>query len=131
MSEFEPDKSHEVDYPFVRCKATILNDEEPVRIDSWRPGTRFEVYGNFGERNFEADAIGTRILTIVSIHKPGKFPERIFYTQKWRSPDGKVFGKNALKVTTTGNFRLLLKGHRHGFEIDGKIYHGSIFRYGT
>ena len=50
---------------------------------------------------------------MVSTHKPGAFPTRVFYTRKWIDPQGKTFGKDALRVTTLGYFRTLTKGYRY------------------
>ena len=67
-------------------------------------------------KHFDSLPDGEMLLSVVSTHKPGKFPERIFYTRQWKDPEGKVFGKGALRVTTIGTFRRLLRGYRHKYE---------------
>lgn len=58
------------------------------------------------------------VLDVVATFKPGRFPERVFYTRRWIDPDGREFGKtNKLRATTTAHFRSLLKGYRHDFEV--------------
>src|SRR5690348_9080752 len=59
---------------------------------TWRPGLRGElIYPDDGEE--VADGMGHQVLTVVSIHRPGKFPPRVFYTRRWRDPQGREFGK--------------------------------------
>ena len=39
---------------------------------------------------------GTRrnaLLTVVDIHKPGRFPTRVFYTRQWKDPTAKFSAK--------------------------------------
>ena len=64
-----------------------------------------------------ADAVGTQILTVVSVHKPGKFPARVFYTRRWRDPDGVEFGKTHLRVTVMQSFRTIVRGYRHDYRM--------------
>jgi hypothetical protein len=100
----------EVLYPFVREEVT-LNDEEGRTItESWRPGIQHDLEGDL-----VADAIGRMDLTIISIHRPGSFPTRVFFTRKWTDPDGKTFGKNKLHITSMSAFKKLLNGYRHPF----------------
>ena len=65
---------------------------------------------------------GQRIIEVVSQHKPGKYPERVFFVRRWRGPDGVVFGKNALRVTTIATLKRWLRmGHPYtpyGGDID-------------
>jgi hypothetical protein len=107
---------HVIPYPFVRCKVEIFDGEGPATIDSWRPGT--EDWSDYYHERRYADAMGTMTLTEVSRHKPGKYPERVFYTRKFTTPDGTTFGKGALRVTTAGAFKRLCAGFRHKFDLD-------------
>lgn len=57
-------------------------------------------------------------LDVVATFKPGRFPERVFYTRRWVDPDGREFGKTGrLLIATAGQFRRLLKGYRHPFAV--------------
>jgi len=105
----------DVGYPFVRESISLFGE---AAIMTWRPGTRFEPVPPDDTRSF-ADAIGAMVLTIVSIHRPGKFPTRVFYTRRWRGPDGREFGKNNLHVRTLGYFKALCRGYRYDFEVKG------------
>lgn len=118
-------KTYRVAYPFVRAEVELPEfDGEQVILSTvigWRPGCladKEEVL--YGSTVLAADAGGEMLLTVVSIHKPGKFQERVFFTRAWRDPDGKTFGKGKLRITTTGAFRKLLKGYRHDHFCDGE-----------
>lgn len=87
-------------YPFVRD--TYHGVDGP--IPTWRPGVR-------EEGGVWTGAMGEMHLRVISTHKPGHYPERVFYTRRWRDPDGHMFGATSLKVTTTYNFRSLTAGY--------------------
>lgn len=116
----------EVPYPFIKDTWIEHYDGEdgPMtdEIPTWRPGTRAEscdvgnAYSHI-ERWAEADAMGAQILTVVSVHKPGRFPTRVFYTRQWRDPDGKTFGKTKCRITTVPAFITLIAGYRVAFEL--------------
>lgn len=108
----------EVPYPFVRETVSLPDDDEEgtgsVEVETWRPGTRQEHVG-MGDVESYADGIGSMQLTVVSEHKPGRFPTRIFFTRRWVDPDGKQFGKPKLRMTTKAAFQRLAAGYRHHF----------------
>lgn len=106
-----------VRYPFVKTKVSLYNEEGGYEIDSWKPGVEFDTTGEYGAREYYAEADGEMILTVVGTHKPGKYPERAFFTRKWVDPDGKEFGKDKLRITTTTAFRSLTEGYRHHYEL--------------
>lgn len=109
-------------YPFVR---TVFNGSEwdgerlvEYQSEGWRPGCDTDRDYPFGSINYFADATGEMILTVVSVHKPGRFPDRVFYTRQWRDPDGKAFGDNKkLRVMSSASFAKLCRGYRHSFEV--------------
>ena len=111
-------------YPFVRYVANLLDEDDgcPCQNEGWRPGCRREVDKNpggyFPVESYVADGTGSMVLDVVATFKPGRFPERVFYTRRLVDPDGREFGKpNKLRVTTAAHFRSLLKGYRHDFEV--------------
>lgn len=106
-----------ITYPFV-LESNPMHDQDDTNIpeQSWKPGSRFE-YDMHGGTDCWADNEGEMILTVVSVHKPGKFPERVFFKRKWIDPDGKEFGKSKLRMTTTAAFRSLCNGYRHKYEL--------------
>lgn len=91
-------------YPFVRATYFEMNEDGGCEQPTWRPGCEYEQVGPEGEVDAVADGLGKQILTVVDVHKPGKYPTRIFYTCKWVNPDGRAFGKGALKITTVEAF---------------------------
>lgn len=120
-TKYQPGDKFEVRYPFVRVTFVSSYDESgmPESDKGWRPGCDCEkIEDGFGGYDYAADAHGQMLLEVVSTHKPGSFLDRIFYVRQWRDPDGKVFGKNKLRVTTAQSFGKLLKGYRHEYECD-------------
>jgi hypothetical protein len=107
----------EVAFPFVRCKADIHDGEGGyVTIDSWKPGTR-AVMRWVDESEDVADAMGVMKLTEVSRHKPGRYPERVFYVRQFTDPDGRTFGKANLRMTTAQNFKRLCSGFSYKYRM--------------
>lgn len=111
----------EVPYPFVRDTfMTHEADEEGgsfgSEIPTWKPGTCNVGVGD-EEYGSVADGMGAQLLQVISVHKPGRFPTRIFYTRQWRDPDGKTFGKGSLRVLSVGGFRSLARGFRHHYQL--------------
>lgn len=113
---------HIVQYPFVReTIETPVFDEFDIwtlkESLTWRPGVRFEQHDANCDADTIADALGRMRLRVIAVVKPGKYPERVFYTRQWQDPDGKLFGKTNLRMTTTQNFRVLLRGYRHEYDL--------------
>ena len=54
---------------------------------------------------------------MIDVHRPGKFPPRVFFTRQWKDPTGKTFGKGGLHIMTTAAFRRRLKGYMHDYEM--------------
>lgn len=123
--KIEAGQTHTVaGYPFVRYVANLLGEDDgsPYKTEGWRPGCTKDEDENAGsyfpELHYVADGTGAMVLEVVATFKPGRFPERVFYTRRWVDPDGREFGKpNKLRVTTAAHFRSLLKGYRHPFEV--------------
>lgn len=106
----------EVPHPFILDDYEGLDEDGPFKTKSWRPGTRPEMCGP-EDCEMVADAMGVQIVTVVSTHKPGRFPERVFYTRRWRAPTGREFGQGKLHTKTSQAFRRLIKGYRHPFQL--------------
>lgn len=112
-ASFLKGQQFEVVFPFVTV--TIELDREDGPFDSWKPGTRCETVSDAKEQNDVADGQGKMILTVVDVFKPGKYPERVFFTRAFVDPDGKSFGKGKLRMTTTSTFRRLICGYRYPY----------------
>lgn len=103
-------------YPYFREEVELFDGEGMAKMMSWRPGVRYvNVYPD--DSKAVADGIGKQIITVISIHKPGRFPERVFFTRKWLSPDGRLFGKPKLHAKTAQVFRRLIQGYRYDYEL--------------
>lgn len=106
-----------VAYPFVRVRLETWDADGASNVLSWRPGIR---YVWIGPENTEAVAHGMGLmkLMVVSRHKPGRYPERVFYTRKWVDPEGKEFGKSRCLIATAEKFNRISKGYRIEYRID-------------
>lgn len=78
---------------------------------TWVPGWNHEYDGGEDSRPVW-DGEGLEVRLVVSVHKPGRFPPRVFYTRQWQDPDGQQFGKPGLRMTTHQAFALWRSGER-------------------
>lgn len=120
MSEFFCGAEFRAPYPFIRTTYEAMPEDpdgSPEERKTWRPGVDHECTDNFGSTRSYADRMGEVTFTVIGVFKPGSFPTRIFFVRKWQDPDGKIFGKGNLHITTQQNFRTLIKGYRHEFEM--------------
>lgn len=112
----------EVVYPFIRDTVSLISEGDGTwdiaDVETWRPGTRNEADGPEGVLVM-ADGLGRMVVTVVSTHKPGHYPLRVFYTRRWVDPDGKSFGKPACRVKTLGAFSNMAGGFRYDFVLKG------------
>lgn len=105
-------------YPFVRTVYHGCDADGEFQTDGWRPGVKFESGEDLCDHAAVADGLGAMLLTVVSVHKPGDFPERVFFTRQWRDPDGNVFGKTRRLLTrSAAGLTNLCRGYRHHFEV--------------
>lgn len=118
-TELAPGDVFEAPYPFVRSTYDEFDEFGGVEVPTWKPGVRHQDrvqrHGYEPEVDTVADAMGHIILAVVSIHRPGRFATRVFYTRRWRDPSGREFGKNQCRVTTLAAFRALTRGFRHPY----------------
>lgn len=91
-------------WAFKRTTYTRFDEEGGSEVETWAPGWEYEAFG-------PEDSVpvwqgqGAQLRTVVAVYKPGRFPERVFYTRRWRDPDGKEFGRDGLRITTAEAFR--------------------------
>jgi len=97
-------QEYRVKYPFYFCIHHRYDENGLYQDEVWIPGTRSQ-HVEPDDSEAIADGEGEMILRVVSIHKPGRFPTRVFYTRKYVDPDGKEFGSGKLHMTTTQTFR--------------------------
>lgn len=105
-------------YPFILEEVSLF-DGESERIEKrYRPGVRTVLLPpDGGSTEDYADGVGLQIVTVISTHKPGKFPERVFYTRQWKDPAGNVFGKTKLFTKTRGHFNRLIRGYAFEYKV--------------
>ncbi len=93
-----------VPHPFTRTTydAPDGSGEHPT----WAPGYIEEPDGHVIAHGF-----GAALYHVVSVHElPRPYHTRVFYTRQWRDPNGRVFGKRGILITTVTAFRRRLKG---------------------
>lgn len=118
-----PGQIFEFDYPFIEEYVVVHGYDEKTdsvtqnKVSSWRPGTIIE--GDcHGDSVAIAHGVGKQSIALVSIHRPGRFPTRVFYLRRWVTPDGKEFGKPKLLIKTASAFRTLVAGYRYPYEVE-------------
>lgn len=109
-------------YPFSRDTYEVVDADydgvSVTTVPTWKVGPKNEyVYPDDTES--VADAMGECVITVVSVHQPGRYPTRVFYTRTWVTPEGKAFGKTKLRVITASAFRGWTQGYRHEFTLRG------------
>jgi hypothetical protein len=103
-----------VRYPFVRVPMETFDYDGPNVAMTWIPGVRYEpIYPDTAEA--VADGEGWMTLTVVSSHKPGRFPERVFFTRTFTPPDGPTFGKTKLHIATRAKFSRICRGYGYPY----------------
>ena len=113
VPDIKPGAVFETPFPFIGSTVFLFDPHGAIPRRTWKPGVDYKLHGPDGAT---ADAFchgwGHRIIEVVSLHKPGKYPERVFFVRRWRGPDGHVFGKTALRITTKATLqRWLRMGH--------------------
>lgn len=114
--DIETGKDYSIKFPFILVNTTALSLGEVDPDEEWRPGCR-SVLSAFDDGHFVADAEGELRLSVVDIHKPGRFPTRVFYTREWTNPDGEKFGSGRLHITTTATFKRRATGYYYEYEL--------------
>lgn len=113
--------TYRVWFPFKRDTYERFEGDGSAETPTWIPGWRYEQCGEYGEDSEAAwDGEGAESRLIVSIHRPGRYPARAFYVRQWQAPDGKIFGKSNLRVTTVGAFRNWLRGSKTAHLFDDR-----------
>ena len=110
MSEVTAGAVFSVRYPFVRDSFTLPDFDgeslsfREVTLPTWKPGCNYRPSAPDDVEPF-CHAEGQMELTVIDVHKPGKYPARVFFTRQWVGPDGKRFGKTALRIMTLPAFK--------------------------
>lgn len=115
-SSLKPGQIFEVTFPFYGDAYWNHDETGPYSEECWRPGCKQRLVPPDG-CEWVADGEGKMILTVVDVHKPGRYPERVFYTRKWIDPDGREFGKTNLHITTTPTFNRRASGYYHEYKL--------------
>lgn len=122
MTEVQAGAVFAVRYPFIRDtydSADFDGDAyKMVTQNVWKPGCGYRPSAPDDVEPF-CHAEGQMELTVIDVHKPGKYPARVFFTRQWIGPDGKRFGKTALRIMTMQAFKRRAAGwFADPYEID-------------
>ena len=108
MVEIAPGAVFAVRYPFLRDNFTKTDWDgdgvSEITLRTWKPGCGYRPHAPDDVEPF-CHAEGQMELTVIDVHKPGKYPARVFFTRQWVGPDGKRFGKTALRIMTMPAFK--------------------------
>jgi hypothetical protein len=78
-------------------------------VKSWRPGVRWvNVYPDSGRPVWDGE--GAELRRIVAVTAIDGGGVRILYRRQWRKPDGRLFGKQTVRMTTPSGFSSWLSG---------------------
>lgn len=103
-------------FPFRRHVACVPDEDgEYDNVPCWKPGAEWEEYSEYTE--LTAHGEGALRLHVVSVHKPGRYPTRVFYRREWVDPDGKVFGRADLRVCVLSAFRRRAVRYLHEYVV--------------
>lgn len=114
-------KEYFVDFPFRKGMHHGYDADGPFEESTWIPGCDAE--NNYDDFDLVADGMGKMVLTEISRHKPGKYPERVFYVREWIDPQGFRFGKKKLRITAASNFKKLAGGYQQKFTMRESFSH--------
>lgn len=105
-----------VKFPFYVDVYNGQDDSGPYQEEVWIPGCRSQMLPP-DDCECVAQGEGEMVLTVVDTFKPGKYPERVFYTRKFIDPDGKEFGRGKLRMTTIPAFMRRCSGYYYEYRI--------------
>ena len=118
--KYKAGDSIEIDYPFYKHKdewSPPSEDAAATNWGEWTPGCRSEHLPP-DDSELVADGMGKMLITVVDTFKPAHYPARVFYTRKWRDPDGNEFGKSGLHIKTCGWLTSRSAGFYHHFRLE-------------
>lgn len=114
-------ETYEISFPFKRGEYEPYPDYEepasgatfcrPKPQSTWIPG--WDSGADYYDEWTACEGWGAEIRTVVSVHRPGHYPERVFYIRQWRDPDGRLFGKKRLRILASRDFRSWARGTRY------------------
>lgn len=109
-----------VRYPFIRSVYHGQDDADgsDYQSECWRPGIEYADADGYHDPRPYAHGRGVQTLTVVSTHKPGRYQTRVFYTRQWTDPDGKMFGKTKLMMTTAEKFRRISQKFSVDYDVE-------------
>ncbi|PCI04587.1 MAG: hypothetical protein COB78_09855 [Hyphomicrobiales bacterium] len=93
----------EVKYPFALDKYPSYSDTPAQEV--WIPGFKVSEDETENGNILYAHDHGKAIYTVVSIHRPGKYPIRVLYTRHWVDPTGTAIKGKGLRCLSIAKFK--------------------------
>ncbi len=93
-------------HPFTRCIVTGWDELEgkTYKEKRWRPGAWATEYLQPDDACQAAHSEGECIFRVKGEYKPGRYPNRIFFTQQFIDPDGNTMKESYLRIKTQSAF---------------------------
>jgi hypothetical protein len=103
-------------HPFTWVREPRSSD--PVDdIERWRPGARDSIETQPGYSKPICHAEGIIRHTIISVHKPPGYQERVFFLRHYYDPDGMFVGPPTLHHLVTRAFRREVERYQTDYEV--------------
>lgn len=111
-----PGDVFERDHPFT-LRADHEHYPEEKSVYRWRPGA-WNVDSEDGEVFTSCTAIGRVKFTVVSVHRPPGFQERVFFKREFTTPEGDRYTSGRLMNCITRKFRKDIAAFPFRFDVE-------------
>lgn len=91
--------------PFLQEDRVVSDALGDRTVKSWRPGIRW-IQVSPDDSEPDSDGDGVEVRTISAYVEIAGEVSRILYRRHWIDPDGKAFGKPAMRMTTPSAFAM-------------------------
>lgn len=122
MSEYETGAVIECKWPLTWCLHYQPQIGPGHAILGWRAGV-FPRDGDGGSyqsyTEWDANGEGVARFTVISVHKPGKYPARVFYTREFVSPDNMPIHnkERRLHICSVAAFKKRVEGWPYSYDV--------------
>lgn len=115
---FNPGDVFERDHPFTWVEEGSYGDD---RYERWRPGA-WNVETVVDEALSSCTALGRVKFTVISVHRPPGYQERVFFKREFITPDGTRYTPGRLMNCITRKFRKDIAAFPFAFEVEEPNY---------
>jgi len=112
---FQPGDVFERPHPFT---LVVEHDHDPdAAFERWRPGA-WNVDSAGEDVLTSCTAMGRVKFTVVSIHRPPGYRERVFFKREFTTPEGKRYAPGRLMNCITRKFRKDISAFPFPFDVE-------------